>query len=412
MNEFINSIDLGTSKICVTVSQLDKSGKPQILGVGKSKCNGIRKGVVVDIESTTRAILEAIEQAQNMSDTEIEEAYINLPGGYSNITSNRGVIAVTGENREITVEDVKRVLNSATIISISENQQIIDVIPNQYIIDGYDEIRDPIGMVGIRLEVDADIITGSVTTVNNLIKSVNKAGIDVLGIVIEPLALSQSVLSKDEKELGVLLIDMGAGTCDVSVFKNSRIIYSKLIPVGGNHITNDISVGLRISYDESEEIKKKHGITYIPMSSKDNVFEINPIGSQEQVNINEMDLTEIIEARVGELLEIINNDLLNHGIKNEILTDIVITGGALSYLKGIEELSQQIFDLSVRIGQPHNIGMKEPIYSTTVGLVNYISKRDFNYIIDLNNVDANRKINKKNSTNMISAVKKFFREYF
>ena len=229
MGEYITSIDLGTSKVCVIIGQIDRNGQLQIVGVGNCPCEGIKKGVVVDIESTSNAINYALEQAENMADAEVFDTYVNIPGGYTKLIRNKGIIAVSGEDREINYDDVKRVLNSATIISMPQDQQIIDIIPIQYIIDGYDEIKDPIGMVGIRLEADVDIVIGSSTTILNAVKSVNGAGLEVLGIVPEPFALSESVLSKDERELGALVIDIGAGTSDFSLFKNGQLIYNNLI---------------------------------------------------------------------------------------------------------------------------------------------------------------------------------------
>ncbi|RKD34305.1 cell division protein FtsA [Thermohalobacter berrensis] len=415
MGDLITAIDLGTSKVCVMIAEIDEKGKTQIIGLGKSPCKGIKKGIVVDIEATTNSILEAVEQAENMADIEVEEAFINIPGGYTNLIKNKGVIAVSNEDREITMEDVKRVLNSATIVSIPQDQRIIDVVPNQYIIDGYDEIKDPIGMVGIRLEVDCDIITGSVTSVLNLVRSVNRSGIEVLGIIMEPLATSEAVLTRDEKELGVLLVDIGSGTTDLSLFKHGRLIYSNLIPVAGNHITNDISVGLRIPFKESEDIKKKHGLAYVPLAKEENVIEIKPISIDETIKVNEVNLAQIIEARISEIFELINSDIINKGIKNEILTGVVLTGGGVNYFNGIKELGSKIFGLPVRLGQPNIIGAKEPIFSTGVGLVNYGYKRKFNYYIEYNNVENKNSKHRKGfstSKNVMNFIKKIWDEYF
>ena len=413
MDNLITAIDLGTSKVTVIICEIDKNSHLQVIGVGSSPCKGIKKGVVVDIDETSNAISNALKQAENMADAEVDCAYVNIPGGYTKIIRNKGIIAVSGENREINMDDVKRVLNSATIISMPQDQQIIDIIPNQYIIDGYDEIKDPIGMVGVRLEADVQIVTGSTTAILNLIKSVNSSGIDVLGIVPEPFSEAESILSKDERELGVLLIDMGAGTTDVSLFKNDQLVYSKLIPIAGSHITNDISVGLRISYKESEEIKKRYGIAYTPLAKDKDSIDINPIGMNEKVNITQSELSEVIEARVSEIFDIINMELVRSGFKQDILTDVVITGGGASYFPGIKELSKEIFNLPVRIGLPDSIGVKEPIFSTSLGLIKYSFKRKFNYFIEYNNVDAKKGKAKGNSNrNIFSLFKKMWEEYF
>ncbi|KPU28315.1 cell division protein FtsA [Caloranaerobacter sp. TR13] len=415
MGNVVTSIDLGSSKICVIISEIDSNGQLQIVGIGKSRCKGIKKGVVVDIEETTKAILEAVTQAENMADLEVYEAYINIPGGYTKLFRNKGIIAVSSDDKEISFEDVKRVLNSATIVSIPQDKRIIDIIPRQYIVDGYDEISDPVGMVGIRLEVEADIIVGSTTTVLNLVKSVNKAGIEVLGIVMEPIATSEAVLTKDEKDLGVLLLDIGAGTSDFSVFKNGTLIYSNILPIAGNHITNDISVGLRLPFNRSEEIKKKFGVAYTKLADDNNVFEINPLGFSNNLEINEMQLSEIIEARIKEIFELINIDLIKNRVKDKILTGMVITGGGVSYFKGVTELGIEVFGLPVRIGQPFQMGAQEPIFSSAVGLVNYGFKRKLNYYIEYNNVEIKKSRGKKrnkNTKSVMSFLKTIWDEYF
>ncbi|EOD01267.1 cell division protein FtsA [Caldisalinibacter kiritimatiensis] len=415
MTDFFTSIDLGTSKVCAIIAGKDKNGQVQIIGMGKSDCNGIKKGVVVDIESTTKGVINAVEQAENMADVTVTEAYINIPGGYSRIVSNKGMIAVSGDDNEISLEDIERVITSATIISVPQDQRIIDVIPNQYIVDGYDEIKDPTGMVGTRLEVEADIVTASVTTTQNLIKSINKAGIDVVGIFMEPLATANSVLTDDEKELGVLLIDIGAGTSDISIFKKNRLIYSNILLVGGNHITNDLSIGLRIPFKQSEEIKRRYGAVEYTEDNNDNVIEINPIGLNKEIKVSKYQLSEIIEARVGEVFELIDKELHKNKLKKQLLAGAVITGGGVSYLKGIEKLAGLRLGLPVRIGKPNELVANEPIYSTAVGIINYVYKRKFKYYIEYSNTEAiksNYRSKTKNNNKLTSLVKKVWKEYF
>ena len=413
MGELFTSIDLGTSKVNIIIGEVDKNGYIQIIGVGDSPCDGIKKGVVVDIESTSISIINALEQAENMADVEVTEAYVNIPGGYTNLIRNKGIIAVSGDNREINYDDVKRVLNSATILSLPQDQQIIDIIPIQYIIDGFDEIKDPVGMVGIRLEADVDIVLGSTTTILNIVKSVNEAGIEVLGIIPESFAVSESILSKDEKELGILVIDVGAGTSDFSIFKNNQLIHNSLVPIGGNHITNDISVGLRISFKESEQIKRDFGLAYTPLARENNIFSVTPIGIKEKMNVSELSLSKIIEARIEEILEIIDAEIKRDKLKDMILAGVVITGGGISYFPGVTDLANEIFKLPTRVGRPDSIGIKEPIYSTCYGLVNYSTKRKFNYYVEYNNLGIKNNKAKKNSSNRISSFfKKIWEEYF
>ncbi len=415
MTEIITSIDIGTSKICVLITQVDSNNQIQVIGIGMSESKGIRKGIVVDIESTTKDIVQAVEQAENMANIEVDSAYINIPGGYTKLINNKGIIAISGQDGEIDIDDVNRVLNSASIVSIPQGQKIIDIISDQYIVDGYDEIKDPIGMSGLRLEVDASIITSSSTTSLNLIKSVNRAGLEVLGIIMEPFALCDAVLTKDERELGVLLVDIGAGTSDISLFRNNKLIYSNILAIGGNHISNDISIGLRIPFEKSEEIKKKFGVAYNPSIDNEKKIKINPIGMGENIEVSQEKLLEIIQARVSEIFELVDNQIANYDLKKDILAGVVITGGGVSYLEGVTDLASHIFELPVRIGQPNYLGIKQPIFSTAIGLINYSSKRKFNYYVEYNNVDVknNRKKNKlKNKKNVMSTIKRIWDEYF
>lgn len=414
MSNIVASIDIGTSKVCIAIGEIN-NGRLQIIGLGKSSCEGVRKGVVVDIESTSKAILNAVEQAENMADIKIDSVYANIPGGYCNIINNKGIIAVSGDNREINIDDVKRVLNSASIISIPQDQQIIDIIPKQYIIDGYDEIKDPVGMVGVRLEAEVDIVTGSKTTVMNLIKTINNAGLEVLGIIMEPIAEAESVLTRDEKELGTLLIDIGAGTTDFSLFKNGHLVSSDLIPVAGNHITNDISIGFRITYDESEEVKKKFATAYRPLASDSKSIEVRAIGTNKKIRVTETQVAEIVEPRLKEIFEIIDKTLVDNNLKDQILAGIVLTGGGASYINGFKELGSMVFGLPIRLGQPSEIGVKEPIYSTVVGLINYSLKRKFDYYIEYNNLRSKKgtsKTRSKNNRNIKNFIKKIWNEYF
>lgn len=413
MDEFITSIDLGTSKVCAIISEIDKNRQLQIVGVGTCPCEGVKKGIVVDIDSTSKSILYALEQAENMANIKVSTAYVNIPGGYTKIIRNKGIIAVSGEDKEIDSEDIERVLNSAAILSMPQDQHIIDIIPAQYIIDGYDEIRDPLGMVGIRLEADVDIVIGSTTTILNAVKSANEVGMEVLGLIPEPFAVSESVSNKDERELGVLIIDIGAGTSDFSVFKKDQLKYNGLVPIAGNHITNDISVGLRISFDESEEIKRKFGIAYTPLASDEKMLKVNPIGIDQKLSISEAQLSTIIEARLGEIFEMINEELIKNDLKKEILTGIVLTGGGVGYFPGSKELAKEIFNLPVRIGKPKFIGIDDPIYSTGLGLINYSLKRKFNYYIEHNDSEVKKSnSSKKSGNNITSFFKKIWDEYF
>lgn len=411
MRDIITSIDVGSSKVCVMIAELDERDQPQIIGIGKSQCEGVKKGVVVDIEETAKSIQEAVEKAESMANVSIKSAHVALPGGYCEVIRNKGMIAVSGSNREIGDEDIERVIGAATIISVSQNSQIIDVVPREYVVDGYDEIRDPMGMTGVRLEVDADIVVGSKTTVYNLMKAVNHASLEVESVVMEPFAIAESVLSKDEKELGVLLIDVGAGKTDVSIFKNGNLIFSHLIPVGGWHISHDIKVGLRTSFEESEQLKVKHASLVTSKESKETIT-IHSLGEQGKHNIAVQDLSGIVYARIEEMISIIDTELTKKNLKKELLTGAVITGGGLNYIAGVTELARQVLGVNVRLGKPEKIGAKEPIFSTAAGILQYIMKRDFTYSPDFEVQELSRRSgnhkNVRNKKGIIETIKAFW----
>ncbi|NLO25116.1 MAG: cell division protein FtsA [Clostridiales bacterium] len=416
MDNIIAGLDIGTSKVSAVLAKLGSSGI-QILGVGISPNNGVKKGVVVDIESTTMAVEQAVEQLCNMTNMEVDSVFINISGGHVNLYENRGVIAVTREDREITGEDVRRVMQAARIFALPPEKEIVDVIPLQFIVDGYDEIRDPVGMFGTRLEMDAGIVTCSSTTLQNLIRSVQRAGLNIEGVVAEPLALGEVLLTKDEKELGVLIIDVGAGKTEYSVFENGMLKSSGFIPVGGDSITNDLAVGLRISYGEAENLKKQYGIVK-PGYAQQETVPVKGIADGDQREVSVEEFCEIIEARVYEIFFLVNRELVKSGIKNALSSGVVITGGGVSFLKGCKEVAQEVTGLPVRIGIPEYIGVSSPVYSSGVGIVKYLAGRKHYYPGELKGVSKkaalfgkpkNRQLQKGGTLNRI---KDFLDEYF
>jgi cell division protein FtsA len=416
MDNIIAGLDIGTSKVSAVLAKLGSSGI-QILGVGISPNNGVKKGVVVDIESTTMAVEQAVEQLCNMTNMEVDSVFINISGGHVNLYENRGVIAVTREDREITGEDVRRVMQAARIFALPPEKEIVDVIPLQFIVDGYDEIRDPVGMFGTRLEMDAGIVTCSSTTLQNLIRSVQRAGLNIEGVVAEPLALGEVLLTKDEKELGVLIIDVGAGKTEYSVFENGMLKSSGFIPVGGDSITNDLAVGLSISYGEAENLKKQYGIVK-PGYVQQETVPVKGIADGDQREVSVEEFCEIIEARVYEIFFLVNRELVKSGIKNALSSGVVITGGGVSFLKGCKEVAQEVTGLPVRIGIPEYIGVSSPVYSSGVGIVKYLAGRKHYYPGELKGVSKkaalfgkpkNRQIQKGGTLNRI---KDFLDEYF
>ena len=413
MNEHVVGIDLGSSKICGAVGKINSNGKLQIIGITSVVCSGLNKSVVIDIDSTAEAIKQCITQLERMTDIQISEGYISLPGGICELVRNTGMIAISSEDREIKQSDVDRVIEAAKLIQIPSDKEIVGVEPEQYIVDGYDNIKDPRGMSGARLEVEAQVVMALSTVVSNLLKSVKRAGIKVNGIVLQPSAISEAVLKKEEKDMGIAIVDVGADTIDISIYKGSKLKYTSILQLGGNNITNDISVCLKVPFSEGERLKLKYGSL---IKGKDiDVEKIRVKDSYDNfMDIDNNLLVDIIEARVEELLNLIKRNLLNSGFFNEI-SGVVIVGGGISLFRGTTELSKLILNKSVRIGSPDYVGAASPIYVTAVGIVVQASN-----IIKLNNslpeeLDENKwskKQNKKEKNEFAAKVKGFFADFF
>jgi cell division protein FtsA len=366
----IVGLDIGTTKICAVVGELiDK--RLEIVGVGTHPSTGLRKGVVVNIESTVDSIKKAVEEAELMAGCNINAVYAGIAGGHIKGLNSHGIIAI--KSREVTKADVKRVIDAASAISIPMDREVIHILPQEFIIDDQDGISNPMGMSGIRLEVRVHIVTGAVASAQNIIKCVNRTGIDVNDIVLEQLASSKAVLSTDEKELGVVLLDIGGGTTDIAVFCGGSIKYTAVIALGGNHVTNDIAFGLRTPIAEAEKIKIKHGCCFTPMIGRDEMIEVPSIGTKRARMIPKKVLAEIIEPRMQEIFSLANREILKSGYEDLMAAGVVVTGGS-SMLEGVAELGEQVFDISVRRGNPLNVGgladiINNPIYATGVGLV-------------------------------------------
>ncbi len=424
MSDYIIGIDIGSFNICAAAGKLDKYGKMQIMGITSSECNGVKKGVVVDIDSTSESIKKCIYELERMIDIKIQGAYIALPGGLSELMQSKGIVAVSSEDGEVTENDVKRVLKAAKIITIPSDKEVIGVIAQQYIIDGYDKIKDPIGMSGVRLEVDAQVILAQSTIVNNLFKSVNKAGIKVMGLVFEPMAISKVVLKEEEIQRGVILVDMGADSVNIYDYEGGKINDINTIGLGGNTITNDISVCLKVPISCAEKLKKKYGTVGYFNKDKSSKIEVNS-GYNGKTHIDYNILVEVIEARVEELLLMINNKL--KFLKNyENISEIVIVGGGISQIKGIEEFSRKILEKPVRIGSPNYIGASSPIYAVVAGIVeDAASSMKVKHENKINEYEDNNKKSYENWTEastrekenyensgFVSKIKEFFTDFF
>jgi cell division protein FtsA len=371
----IVGLDIGTTKICAIVGNVTEDGV-DIVGIGTSPSRGLRKGVVINIETTVASIKKAIEEAELMAGCEIKSVYAGIAGGHIRGFNSQGVIAI--KNREVSPDDVRRVIDAAKAIAIPMDREVIHILPQEFIIDDQDGIREPLGMSGVRLEARVHIVTGAVASAQNIIKSCNRAGLDVADIVLEQLASSEAVISPEEKEIGVALVDIGGGTTDIAIFVDGAIKHTSVLSLGGNHLTNDIAVGLRTPMAEAEKIKQKYGCCYTSMVGKDETIEVPSVGGRKPRILSRQLLAEILEPRMEEIYTLVNREIVKSGFDDQIASGVVITGGT-SILEGMPELAEQIFNLPVRRGVPQDIGglvdvVNSPVYATGVGLVVYGSK--------------------------------------
>ncbi|MFC0271202.1 cell division protein FtsA [Metabacillus herbersteinensis] len=370
-NEIFVSLDIGTSSVKVIIGEMANDAL-NIIGVGNVKSEGLRKGSIVDIDETVHSIKKAVEQAERMVGVPLKRVVVGVTGNHVQLQECHGVVAVSSDNREIANEDVRRVIEAAQVVSIPPEREIIDVIPRQFIVDGLDEINDPRGMLGVRLEMEGTIITGSKTILHNLLRCVERAGLEITDICLQPLASGSVALSKDEKNLGVALIEMGGGSTTIAIFEQNHLISISVLPIGGEHITKDLSIGLRTSTEEAERIKVKYGHAYYNHASEDEVFEVTIIGSDQKQTFNQLEISDIIEARLEEMFELIHHEIGRLGVR-DLPGGIVLTGGTVS-MPGVLELAQVVFQNNIRIASPDYIGVREPKYMTGVGLIQFAHK--------------------------------------
>jgi cell division protein FtsA len=370
-NEIFVSLDIGTSTVKVIIGEMGQDSL-NIIGVGNVKSEGIKKGSIVDIDETVQTIKRAVEQAERMVGMNINQVIVGITGNHVMLQSCHGVVAVSSENREITDEDVTRVMDAAQVVSIPPEREIINVIPRQFIVDGLDEITDPRGMIGVRLEMEGTIITGSKTILHNTLRCVEKAGLEIVDIILQPLAAGTIALSKDEQSLGSALVDIGGGSTTIAVFEQGHLKATSVLPVGGEHITKDLSIGLRTSTEDAEKIKTKYGHAFYDHASEDEVFSVPIIGSDQHQQFNQLEISDIIEARLEEILDLIQHELGRMGI-NDLPGGYVLTGGVAN-IPGVLELAQLVFQNRVRVAIPDYIGVREPQYTTAVGLIKYAHK--------------------------------------
>jgi cell division protein FtsA len=368
----IAGLDIGTTKICAIIGERTGEGV-DIIGFGTHPSKGLKKGMVVNVESTMDSIRHVIDDAEEMAGCEISSVYTGISGSHIKSFNCQGVIAL--RNREVKKEDVKRAIHASKEVTIPLDREILHVLPQEFIVDDQDGIKDPVGLSGSRLEARVHIVTGAVSSVQNIIKCANKTGLNVKDIVLQQLASSESVLNDDEKELGVVLVDLGGGTTDIVIYLGASIRYTAVLPLGGNHITSDIAVGLRTPLEDAEEIKKQHGCAVSSLIDKSETIEVPCIGGGKPRTVFRQLLGEVIEPRAEEILSLVHKEVIKSGYKDLLTSGVVLTGGA-SLLEGISELTEQIFNLPVRVGYPRGVNglsdvVHNPIYSTGVGLILY-----------------------------------------
>lgn len=370
--DIIVGLDIGTTKICAVVGERSETGI-NIIGTGTHPSIGLKKGVVIDIESTVDSIKKAVEEAELMAGCEISSVYAGIAGGHITGFNSQGIIAIKG--REVTQQDVDRVIEAARAVAIPMDREVIHVLPQEFVVDDQRGIQNPIGMAGVRLEANIHIVTGAVASAHNIIKCANKAGLDVCDVVLESLASGDAVLTKEEKELGTALVDIGGGTTDLAIFSNGNIRHTFVLAIGGHQLTNDVAVGLRANKADAEKIKIKFGSCLSEQIPANETIEVPGMGGREPRTLPRQILGEILEPRVEEIFALTKREIFKIGLDNSIASGIVVTGGS-SLLDGIPEIAESVFDLPVRLGKPENIGglidiVSNPMFATGVGLVIY-----------------------------------------
>ncbi len=377
--QIVAGLDVGTTKVCALIGELTPGGV-DIVGIGQHPSRGLRKGMVVNVDSTVEAIKRAVAEAEQMAGVEVDSVYTSIGGGHIGGVNSQGVVAVQGRTREVAATDVGRAIEVARDVDLPPDREILHVLTQAFSVDDQDGIREPIGMLGSRLGVEVHLVTGAVTAVQNVVRSVNRAGLTVKDLVLQPLASAESVLTPDERDLGVAVIDVGGGTTDVALFRENAVWHTAVIPLGGDHITNDIAVGLRTPPADAEELKKSLGCAQTALTLEDETVEVPSIGGRKPRVLSRQTLSRIIQARVEEIFALVARGIRQAGLEDAATSGIVVTGGA-ALMEGLPELAESLFDLPVRRGVPKWTGgfydqVENPMYATAVGLVLHGARRE------------------------------------
>lgn len=390
------------------------NGSINIIGVGQSHSEGIKKGVIVDIDQTVHAIREAVDHAERMVGVSIEEVYVGITGNHIELHETQGVVAVSSEDREIREEDIQRVIQAAKVVAIPPDREIIEVVPKEYIVDGQGSIKDPRGMIGVRLEMEGTIVTGLKTVVHNIVRCAQRTNLRVAGIFLQPLAASTVALSKDDKNMGVVLVDIGAGSTTIGVFEQGKLAATTVIGIGGDHITSDISLGLRTHTDVADRVKTKNGCALIDEASEDVKFKVNRIGSDVEKQFTQVDLANIIEPRAAEIFQLVEDAVYKLGFRDEIAGGYVLTGGTVA-MPGMLELAKEELDAPVRIAIPDYIGVRDPAYTTGVGLIQYalqlMERRSIRVTPSFKGTQKQTVSKPKDGNGLMEKVKNWFSEF-
>jgi len=371
----IVGLDIGTTKIAAIIAEIDESGPPKIIGIGTSPSEGLKRGVVINLEKTVESVASAVEDAEMMAGVKVDSVFAGIAGDHIRSINSRGVVAVSRSDHEITSADVDKVIEAAKTVALPMDREIIHVLPQEFTVDDQPGIKDPVGMVGVRLETEVHIVTGAITSAQNIYRSVKKAGLEIWDLVLQPLASSYALLSSDEEELGVALIDLGGGTTDFAMFYDGSIRHTGVVGLGGKNVTNDLAIGLRTPVDQAEEIKKLYGCAISSLVDPDETIQVPGVGGREPKQISRSVLAAIIEPRVEEILSLTLQEMKKSKFFDLLTAGVVLTGGG-SLMQGMVELAEKTFDVPVRTGKPTGISDLEemassPIYSTGVGLILY-----------------------------------------
>ncbi len=407
--QYLVGLDVGTSKIAAIVGEaMDDDEGLDVIGIGLAEANGIRRGAVVNLEAAVESIKKAIEEAELTAGVEIDSVHLGLSGAHVKAFNSRGVVAVAGKNREITREDVRRAIDAAKAVALPSGREIVHVLPQDFVVDEQDGIGAPIGMTGARLEVNVHVVTGSTSTTQNIVACVNRAGVEVADTVLEQLAASEAVLTADEKELGVALVDIGGGTTEFAIFEKGSLWHTGVVALGGDHFTNDIAVGLRTPIPEAEKTKRRSGCALSALVEEEETIEVASVGGRQPRVMSRRILSEVLQPRAEEIFHQLWDEIRRAGYERSLNSGIVLTGGG-SILDGMPEIADQIFDLPMRRGCPVGVGgltdhVNNPAFATAVGLVMYARRNQM--------IEYNRSVGVGTLSRVAGRLRGLFKEFF